>query len=189
MPLRAEDLSGSRRRASTRTSFHLPEKCRRRPQLSPTPCDETSLRGAVAAAELGQCRPQHLDRRARQPHWSTRGSDRRGTHDRPSHADAVGPLIRFALASLGCCSGPPRPRGQNITKGGQADDEPRSGKRRADAGGGGKGNPGGRRDHPYVDEAIRHPRDPVDRAKPAHLPGNALYLPWRRRVHQRCHHV
>ena len=26
-------------------------------------------------------------------------------------------------------------------------------------------------------------------AKPAHLPGNALYLPWRRRVHQRRHHV
>jgi glycosyltransferase involved in cell wall biosynthesis len=31
----------------------------------------------------GQCRPQHLDRRARQPHWATRGSDRRRTHDRP----------------------------------------------------------------------------------------------------------
>ena len=68
-------------------------------------------------------------------------------------------------------------------------DEPRSGGRRADAGCRGKGDPGGRRDRPHIDEAIRHARDPVDRAKQAHLPGNALYLPWRRRVHQRCHHV
>lgn len=42
---------------------------------------------------------------------------------------------------------------------------------------------------PTVDEAIRHTRDPVDRAKPVHLPGNAVYLAWRRRVHQRRHHV
>jgi hypothetical protein len=35
----------------------------------------------------------------------------------------------------------------------------------------------------------RHPRDPVDRAKPAHLSGNALYIPWRRRVYQRCDNV
>src|SRR6516164_309371 len=61
-------------------------------------------------------------------------------------------------------------------------DEPRSGKRRADASCRGERDPGGRRDHPHVDKTIRHARDPVDRAKPAHLPGNALYLPWRRRV-------
>ena len=29
----------------------------------------------------------------------------------------------------------------------------------------------------------------LDQGKPPHLPGNALYLPWRRRVHQRCHNV
>src|SRR5262249_53931591 len=64
-------------------------------------------------------------------------------------------------------------------------DEPRAGERRADAGCGRERDPGGRRDRFHVDKTIRHARDPVDRAKPTHLPGNALYLSWRRRLARR----
>src|SRR5262249_59050923 len=64
-------------------------------------------------------------------------------------------------------------------------DEPRSGERRTDAGCGRERDPGGRRDRPNVDKTIRHARNPVGRAKPTHLPGNALYLSWRRRLARR----
>src|SRR5262245_19819870 len=64
-------------------------------------------------------------------------------------------------------------------------DEPRAGEPRADAGCGRERDPGGRRDRSHVDKTIRHARDPVDRAKPTHLPGNALYLSWRRRLARR----
>src|SRR5262249_11183683 len=63
------------------------------------------------------------------------------------------------------------------------EDPPRSGERRTDAGCGRERDPGGR--HPHVDKTIRHARNPVDRAKPTHLPGNALYLSWRRRLARR----
>ncbi len=39
-----------------------------------------------------------------------------------------------------------------------------------------KGNPRGGREYPNFDEAVRHARDPIDRANQAHLSGNALYL-------------
>ena len=51
----------------------------------------------------------------------------------------------------------------------------RTGEHRDDADGRREGHPRGRRDRRYLDQAVRRARDPVQRAEPAHVPGDALH--------------